>query len=113
MQIHPLISDSKRLAELCARLAKSPFVAVDTEFMRENTYYPDLCLVQLADTHEAAAIDPKAEGLDLTPMLDLLCANDDVLKVFHAGGQDILQPDGQNALPHVRHPNRRHGTRSR
>jgi len=89
MQIHPLISDSKRLAELCARLAKSPFVAVDTEFMRENTYYPDLCLVQLADANEAAAIDPKADGLDLTPMLDLLCNNEDVLKIFHAGGQDI------------------------
>jgi ribonuclease D len=89
MQIHPLITDSKRLAELCARLAKSPFVAVDTEFMRENTYYPDLCLVQLADANEAAAIDPKADGLDLTPMLDLLCSNEDVLKVFHAGGQDI------------------------
>jgi ribonuclease D len=89
MQIHPLITDSKRLAELCARLAKSPFVAVDTEFMRENTYYPDLCLVQLADANEAAAIDPKAEGLDLTPMLELLCENEDVLKVFHAGGQDI------------------------
>ena len=89
MQIHPLISDSKRLAELCARLAKSPFVAVDTEFMRENTYYPDLCLVQLADANEAAAIDPIADGLDLTPMLDLLCNNEDVLKIFHAGGQDI------------------------
>jgi len=89
MQIHPLITDSTRLAELCARLAKSPFVAVDTEFMRENTYYPDLCLVQLADANEAAAIDPKAEGLDLTPMLELLCNNEDVLKVFHAGGQDI------------------------
>lgn len=89
MQIHPLITDSKRLAELCARLAQSPFVAVDTEFMRENTYYPDLCLIQLADTNEAAAIDPKAEGLDMTPMLDLLCNNEDVLKVFHAGGQDI------------------------
>ena len=89
MQIHPLITDSKRLAELCARLAQSPFVAVDTEFMRENTYYPDLCLVQLADANEAAAIDPKAEGLDLTPMLELLCNNEDVLKVFHAGGQDI------------------------
>ena len=89
MQIHPLITDSKRLAELCARLAQSPFVAVDTEFMRENTYYPDLCLVQLADANEAAAIDPKAEGLDLTPMLELLCENEDVLKVFHAGGQDI------------------------
>jgi ribonuclease D len=89
MQIHPLITDSKRLAELCARLALSPFVAVDTEFMRENTYYPDLCLVQLADTNEAAAIDPKAEGLDMTPMLNLLCNNEEVLKVFHAGGQDI------------------------
>ena len=89
MQIHPLISDSKRLAELCARLAQSPFVAVDTEFMRENTYYPDLCLVQLADANEAAAVDPKADGLDLTPMLQLLCENEDVLKVFHAGGQDI------------------------
>ena len=89
MQIHPLITDSKRLAELCERLAKSPFVAVDTEFMRENTFYPDLCLVQLADANEAAAIDPKAPGLDMTPMLDLLCNNENVLKVFHAGGQDV------------------------
>ena len=89
MLIHPLISDSKRLAELCERLAKSPFVAVDTEFMRENTFYPDLCLVQLADANEAAAIDPKAPGIDLAPMLDLLCSNENVLKVFHAGGQDI------------------------
>ncbi len=89
MQIHPLITDSKRLADFCARLAKSNFVAVDTEFMRENTYYPELCLVQLADENEAAAIDPKAEGLDMGPMLDLICNNEDVLKVFHAGGQDI------------------------
>ena len=89
MQIHPLITDSKRLAELCERLAKSPFVAVDTEFMRENTYYPELCLVQLADANEAAAIDPKADGLDMTPMLELLCNNEEVLKIFHAGGQDI------------------------
>lgn len=89
MQIHPLITDSKPLAELCARLAQSPFVAVDTEFMRENTFYPDLCLIQVADQNEAAAIDPKAPDLDLTPLLDLLCANEDVLKVFHAGGQDI------------------------
>ncbi len=89
MQILPLITDSERLAELCLRLAKSPFVAVDTEFMRENTFYPELCLVQLSDGNEAAAIDPKAEGIDLKPMLDLLCDNEDVLKVFHAGGQDI------------------------
>jgi ribonuclease D len=89
MKILPLITDSKQLADFCARLAQSPFVAVDTEFMRENTFYPDLCLVQLADAHEAAAIDPKAPGLDLTPMLELLTNNEDVLKVFHAGGQDI------------------------
>ncbi|HMS19594.1 ribonuclease D [uncultured Sphingorhabdus sp.] len=89
MQIHPLITDSKQLADFCARISKSDFVAVDTEFMRENTYYPELCLVQLADVNEAAAVDPKADGLDLTPMLDLICNNEDVLKVFHAGGQDI------------------------
>lgn len=89
MQIHPLITDSAQLAEFCARLAKSDFVAVDTEFMRENTYYPELCLVQLADASEAAAIDPKAEGLDMQPLLDLICNNEDVLKIFHAGGQDI------------------------
>ncbi len=89
MQILPLITQSKQLAEFCARLAKSDFVAVDTEFMRENTYYPELCLVQLADANEAAAIDPKAEGLDLTPMLELITNNEDVLKIFHAGGQDI------------------------
>ncbi|WOK36905.1 ribonuclease D [Sphingomonas sp. C3-2] len=89
MHIHPLITDSKTLAELCERLSESPYVAVDTEFMRENSYWPDLCLIQIADDKEAAAIDPKAEGLDLKPLLDLLVDNEDVLKVFHAGGQDI------------------------
>jgi hypothetical protein len=89
MNIHPLITDSAALADLCARLARSPFVAVDTEFMRENTYWPDLCLIQIGDAHEAAAIDPKAKGLDLQPLLDLMVDNDDVLKVFHAGGQDL------------------------
>lgn len=89
MKIHPLITDSAQLAEFCARLSKSNFVAVDTEFMRENTYYPELCLVQMADENEAAAIDPMASGLDMTPMLELICNNEDVLKVFHAGGQDI------------------------
>src|SRR6476646_2131926 len=89
MHIHPLISDSATLAELCARLAKSRFVAVDTEFMRENTFWPELCLIQIADETEAAAIDPMAEGIDLAPLLELLVANEDVLKVFHAGGQDV------------------------
>ncbi len=89
MQIHPLITDSTQLAQLCERLARAPWIAIDTEFMRENTYWPDLCLVQIADEHEAAAIDPKAPGMDLSPLLDLVVNNEDVLKVFHAGGQDI------------------------
>jgi len=89
MQIHPLITNSAALASLCERLAKSDFIAVDTEFMRENTFWPDLCLIQIADVNEAAAIDPKAPDLDMSPLLDLLVDNEDVLKVFHAGGQDI------------------------
>ncbi len=89
MKIHPLITESKELAKLCKRLAKSDFVCVDTEFMRENTYYPLLCLVQIGNEKEAAAIDPLAEGLDLDPLWDLLTGNDEILKVFHAGGQDV------------------------
>ena len=89
MKIHPLITTTEALSDLCARLAESDFVAVDTEFMRENTYWPELCLVQIANTEEAAAIDPMADGIDMTPLLDLLTENEDVLKVFHAGGQDV------------------------
>jgi ribonuclease D len=89
MKIHDLITTTDALADLCARLAKSDFVAVDTEFMRENTYWPLLCLVQIGNQEEAAAIDPLAKGIDLTPLLDLLTDNEDVLKVFHAGGQDV------------------------
>lgn len=89
MKIHPLIEDSDTLADLCARLAKSDFVAVDTEFMRESTYWPELCLIQIGDADEAAAVDPMADGIDMSPLLDLLVDNEDVLKVFHAGGQDV------------------------
>lgn len=89
MKIHPLITTSEALSELCARLAKADFVCVDTEFMRENTYWPELCLIQIADSNEAAAIDPLAKDIDLSPLLDLLVDNEDVLKVFHAGGQDV------------------------
>ncbi|MEE4153053.1 MAG: ribonuclease D [Erythrobacter sp.] len=89
MKIHDLITTTAELAALCERLAKSDFVAVDTEFMRENTYWPELCLVQIANTEEAAAIDPLAHGIDLAPLLELMTANEDVLKVFHAGGQDV------------------------
>jgi len=89
MKIHPLITATDDLAALVSRISAHDFVAVDTEFMRENSYWPDLCLVQVATADEAAAIDPKASGIDLTPLLDLLVENHDVLKVFHAGGQDL------------------------
>ncbi len=89
MKIHPLINDSATLSALCERLSTAKFVAIDTEFMRENTFWPELCLIQVADENEAAAIDPLAPGIDLKPLLDLMTENEDVLKVFHAGGQDI------------------------
>ena len=89
MKIHPLITTTKELSALVSRMSAHDFIAVDTEFMRENTYWPDLCLLQVATNEEAAAIDPKADGMDLAPLLDLLVDNHDVLKVFHAGGQDL------------------------
>jgi ribonuclease D len=89
MHIHPLVTDTATLADLCTRWAKADFITVDTEFMRENTFFPELCLIQVADVNEAAAIDPMAPGLDLAPLLQLMVANEDVLKVFHAGGQDL------------------------
>lgn len=89
MKIHPLITTTEALADLCARLSQADFICVDTEFMRESTYWPELCLIQVGDTEEAAAIDPLAPGLDLAPLLDLLTDNEEVLKVFHAGGQDV------------------------
>src|SRR6478735_1659364 len=89
MKIHPLISTTDELAALVHRMSAHDFVAVDTEFMRANSYWPDLCLLQIATPDEAAAIDPKADGLSLEPILELLVKNDDVLKVFHAGGQDL------------------------
>ncbi len=89
MHIHPLLTDNQDIADICARFAKADFVAVDTEFMRENTYWPILCLIQISDGNEAAAIDPLVDGVDLDPLLDLLVDNEEVLKVFHAGGQDV------------------------
>ncbi len=82
-----LITKSAELAALCTRLADADFVAVDTEFMRERTYWPRLCLVQVAGPEDAAAIDPLA-SLDLTPLFSLLRAPQTV-KVFHAARQDL------------------------
>ncbi len=82
------ITDSKTLADLCERLARADFVTVDTEFVRDTTYWPRLCLVQLAGPDDAAIVDPLAEGIDLAPLLRLL--NDEpVVKVFHAARQDL------------------------
>jgi ribonuclease D len=83
-----LISDTAALAAFCQRLASAEFVTVDTEFMREKTYWPQLCLVQLAGPEEAWAIDPMAPGMDLAPLYELM-NNRAVLKVFHAARQDV------------------------
>src|SRR5277367_6083163 len=83
-----LIVDTDSLASFCQRLSSAYFVTIDTEFMREKTYWPQLCLVQLAGPDEAAAIDPLAPDIDLAP-LDALLSDAGVLKVFHAARQDI------------------------
>jgi ribonuclease D len=83
-----IITDTDALAGFCARQIGSNFVAVDTEFMRERTYWPILCLVQVAGPEEAAAIDTRASRIDLTPLLTLM-ADQSILKVFHAARQDI------------------------
>jgi ribonuclease D len=82
------ITTSEALEKLCASLHSAPFVAVDTEFMRETTFWPRLCLVQLATSDEAWVVDPMAEGIDLEPMLRLF-ADTTVVKVFHAARQDV------------------------
>src|SRR5581483_2061356 len=83
-----LITDTEGLTGFCARQKGAEFVAVDTEFMRERTYWPILCLVQVAGPDEAVAIDTLAPGLDLAPLLDLM-ADPAILKVFHAARQDL------------------------
>ena len=83
-----LISTTAELAAACERLATHPFVTVDTEFLRETTYYPKLCLIQLASPEEAVLVDPLAPELDLAPFFGLM-VDDRVVKVFHAARQDL------------------------
>ncbi|CAD5256361.1 Ribonuclease D [Bosea sp. 62] len=83
-----LINTTEELADACSRLAAHPFVTVDTEFLRETTYYPKLCLVQIASPDEAVMVDPLAEGLDLAPFMALM-TDQNVVKVFHAARQDL------------------------
>jgi ribonuclease D len=83
-----LITTTHALAEACTRLATHSFVTIDTEFLRESTYFPVLCVIQMASSEEAVVVDALASGVDLEPFFQLM-ANERVLKVFHAGRQDI------------------------
>lgn len=83
-----VLTASADVKALCDKLRNEPFVTIDTEFVREKTYYSQLCLVQLAGAEDVAAIDPLAAGIDLNPLFDLL-ADSSVIKVFHAARQDV------------------------
>jgi len=82
------VTSSAELAAACARLAAHPYVTVDTEFLRETTYYSKLCLIQMASPEEAILVDPLAPGLDLAPFFALM-TNPAVVKVFHSARQDV------------------------
>ncbi|MCZ4287915.1 ribonuclease D [Hoeflea alexandrii] len=83
-----MITTTEALAAFCARLAKHDFVTVDTEFLRETTYWPELCLIQMAGPDDEGIVDPMAKGLDLKPFFELM-GDPSVIKVFHAARQDI------------------------
>jgi ribonuclease D len=83
-----LITTTSELTTACERLARHPFVTVDTEFLRETTYYPLLCVAQMASPDEAIVIDALAPGIELNPFFELM-ADERVLKVFHAARQDV------------------------
>lgn len=97
-----ILKNTAEIKAHCQKLSAHPFVTVDTEFLREKTYYPKLCLIQISGPDkEAFAIDPLAEGVDLQPVYDLLC-DPKILKVFHAGRQDMeifFKLMGQVAAP--------------
>jgi ribonuclease D len=82
------ITTPEKLADACTRMARHPFVTVDTEFLRESTYYPRLCVAQMATLDEAVVIDALADGIDLAPFFALM-ADEKIVKVFHAARQDI------------------------
>lgn len=92
------ITSTAELASFCAKLKGQPFVAVDTEFMRETTYWPKLCLIQAAAPNAEAVIDPLAEGIDLSCFLDIL-RDESILKVFHAARQDVEIFNNLGAMP--------------
>jgi ribonuclease D len=96
----PLITTTADLAAVCERMAGHEFVTVDTEFLRETTYYPLLCVAQMATDDEAVVIDALAPGIDLTPFFKLM-ADEKVIKVFHAARQDIeIMWNMAKTIPH-------------
>jgi ribonuclease D len=92
------ITTTADLAVFCDKLKGQPFVAVDTEFMRETTYWPKLCLIQAASANAHAVIDPLADGIDLEPFLEVL-RDETILKVFHAARQDVEIFNNLAAMP--------------
>ena len=92
------ITDTAALAAFCDQVRGAPFLAVDTEFMRETTFWPKLCLIQAATEEHSAVIDPLAEGLDLAPFLAVL-TDPTVVKVFHAARQDVEIFHNLHAMP--------------
>src|SRR5580698_10266338 len=92
------ITTTAELAVFCDKLKGQPFVAVDTEFMRETTYWPKLCLIQAAAASAEACIDPLAEGMDLEPFLEIM-RDTSILKVFHAARQDVEIFNNLQAMP--------------
>src|ERR1700760_4808478 len=93
-----LITSTSELAAVCDRLAKHRVITVDTEFLRETTYYPLLCVVQMASADEAVVIDTLAQGLDLKPFFELM-ANEAGLKVFYAPPARISKSSGTSRAP--------------
>ena len=97
--MHPITTTSE-LAGACKRMAAHPFVTIDTEFLRETTYYPLLCVAQMASPDEAVVVDALAPGIDLAPFYALM-ADEKVMKVFHAARQDIeIIWHGAKLIPH-------------
>lgn len=92
------ITTTAELAAFCSRLKGQPFVAVDTEFMRETTYWPKLCLIQAATPTDEAVIDPLSPDIDLEPFLALM-RDETILKVFHAARQDVEIFNNLKAMP--------------
>jgi ribonuclease D len=111
-----VITTTSELDSVVAALAKSDFITIDTEFIRETTYWPELCLIQMAAPGVSALVDPLAPGLDLKPPSSALMANEAVTKVFHAARQDIeiiFHLGAPDPAPDLRHAGRGDGVRLR